>query len=289
MKRKIKKFLWTHPYFLDSSFAMSMVEARTIVKNFNFPDFLDMIQEAKRKSDPLKADWRIFDKFYQKKQKVLWSFHPRTAVFFILLLGFLLSFSVFPKGKAFAKEIFSLMIRAVENVIYIENKNQENVRIVEDTESHGSNSLYSTEFYGSVGMEESFFSTLNDFVTVVGKIPVVIKDSVEKITLIQYINSDINSDILITLYSFENGTYITLMQEWGEIPTSQTSVKSGISFEREIMNGIKMYCLHDQEDQSKYGKAILNDSVLSFGTVEGVDFDSYINQLEYYEFSKEPR
>lgn len=120
--RRFKKYMREHPYNLDPLCNMKQSEVKKVCREEDIPDFIDILEGAKRKAPEL--EWPDFSRFDKKKRRrtaISISLKPLRSKIAIVCAVVLLVFAFItftPPGRALADACKTFVSKIIDNVRY---------------------------------------------------------------------------------------------------------------------------------------------------------------------------
>lgn len=270
MMRKAKRLLREYPYLLnDTVYIRSQSEAKRMYAE-GFPSLGTIVARAKGQSGLPAEAWAYFEKAaattekqaQRTKESKEWineniariAAHKRMAIACTILAIILAFFTLFPTGRALAKEMFD----------YILNVFGHKIEIV-DTEYSSYEGIESLPADSNLGVTNSTveYDSITEFYNATGLEPFALDLKGWDCTVIVEKNSETTGKSLKTEYQIDDGDgTIVVMQKW--LLNGQYDVWSNDDFDNEITlsNGTKFYYSIDAIDGSLNGVCLIKNSVL---------------------------
>lgn len=281
--RQVIKLLRMYPYLLNDTFIRSHSEAKSIYEE-GFPSLSNVVARAKEQSGLPKEAWTYFEKSIsaaeqkalRKKERKEWihdralqiAAHKRTAIACTVLAVILAFFTLFPTGRALAKEMFDYILNIFEYKIEIVDR---------EYSTYENGEILPAESNTGITNSTIEYDDITEFYNATGLMPYVLDLEGWDCTVIIEKNSEATGKSLRTEYQTDDGDddgAIVVMQKW--LLNTQYDVWSNGGFSNSIIltDGNELYYSIDVVDGSLDGVCLLENSVLLIH----VNKEPYISQ-----------
>lgn len=280
---QVRRLLQKYPYLLNNTvYIRSYSEAKRMYAE-GFSTFSNIIARAKEQSGLLAEAWELFEKSAeateQKTQRTKarkkWiseisariTAHKRMAIAAMTLAIILAFFTLFPTGRALAKEMFDYLLNVFGYRIEI-------VDAAYATTDINGNSI--AENNSGTANSTIEYVSIDEFCSATGLTPYVLNFDNWDCTAIVESNSETTGKSLRTEYQTANGDgVVNILQKW--LINTQYDILSNGGFDNLILlsNGAEFHYAIDAIDGSLDGVCLLDDSMLWIH----INKEPYISQV----------
>ncbi|MDL2218331.1 hypothetical protein LJC27_06695 [Christensenellaceae bacterium OttesenSCG-928-M15] len=283
--KKLKTLIYDDPGLLDARYSLSSSEAAEALRQFSPPSFLELMADAKNNGritqeelDQCAAAAKESERREKGRERPQLRFRPRYIAAAVLVL-LTIFFTLVPQGRVLAQQLFHMVIEFFDGGVVIENQNAREDAVHDfSIEPH-----ITLDAFDEYGADEPInYESIETFKNQYGFSPVVIDGA--SVALKEILLFDRKDYItLLSIYETAGGCYLSIMQDWGDIP-SGIAFAQGVtnSFTEKILGQYDLYCLIDESDQTVSGFTALEASLLEIHAEKIEAFQDILPHIKEY-------